>query len=70
MANEVPRSNGATSQIRSGPKIVEDFIASLKNDSRLDRSTIGAIESLVKEGRLTPTNLLRLLEDARGKTSV
>lgn len=70
MANEAPRSNSAASQIRSGPKIVADFIASLKDNSGLDRPTVEAIESLFKDKRLSATNLLKLLEDARGKTSV
>jgi hypothetical protein len=70
MPEETPNSNSNASQLRSGPEIVADFVSTLKGDSQLDASTVEAIESLFQDKRLTSTNLLRLLEDARGKTSV
>ena len=47
-----------------------DFVSALKNDPKLDKSTVEAIESLFQNKRLSPTNLLKLLEEARGKTSI
>ena len=70
MTNEAPSSSSSTNQIRSGPEIVADFVSALKSDPKLDASTVEAIENLFQEKRLSPTNLLKLLEEARGKTSV
>jgi hypothetical protein len=70
MPEETPNSNINASQLRSGPEIVADFVSTLKGDPQLDASTVEAIENLFQDKRLTSTNLLRLLEDARGKTSV
>jgi hypothetical protein len=70
MSKEAPSSNSAVNQTRSGSKILRDFIAALKDDHELDRPTVEAIESLFNEKRLSPTNLLRRLEDARGKANV
>jgi hypothetical protein len=70
MPEETPISNSNASQLRSGPEIVADFVSALKGDPQLDASTVEAIENLFQDKRLTSTNLLKLLEDARGKTSV
>lgn len=70
MPEETPNSNNSPSQLRSGPEIVAAFVSTLKGDPQLDASTVEAIESLFQDKRLTSTNLLKLLEDARGKTSV
>lgn len=70
MPEETPNSNSNAGQLRSGPEIVADFVSTLKGDPQLDASTVEAIESLFQDKRLTSTNLLKLLEDARGKTSV
>ena len=68
--SQEPPSSGSANQIRSGPEIVADFVSALKNDPKLDKSTVEAIESLFQDKRLTPTNLLKMLEEARGKTSI
>ena len=70
MPEETPNSNSNAIQVRSGPEIVADFVSTLKGDPQLDAPTVEAIENLFQDKRLTPTNLLKLLEDARGKTSV
>jgi hypothetical protein len=70
MSQEPPSPGSSANQIRSGPEIVADFVSALKNDPNLDKSTVEAIESLFQDRRLSPTNLLKLLEEARGKTSV
>jgi hypothetical protein len=68
--SQEPQSSGSSSnQIRSGPEIVADFVSALKNDPKLDKPTVEAIESLPGK-RLSATNLLKLLEEARGKTSI
>jgi hypothetical protein len=70
MSQEAPSSDNCANQIRSGPAIVSDFVAALENDSKLDKATVEAVEKLLREERLTVTNLVRLLEEARGKTSI
>jgi hypothetical protein len=70
MSQEMQNSHSSSSDIRSGSEIVSDFVADLKNDPKLDKATIDAIESLLLDQRLTRTNLLRLLEDERGKMSI
>jgi hypothetical protein len=70
MSSKGPNPIESQSTIRSGPEIVSDFIASLKNDQSLDPATVDAISALHSDKKLTFTNLLRSLEDARGKTSV
>jgi hypothetical protein len=68
MSKEAPSSSsGANNQIRSGPEIVADFVTALKSDPQLDKSTVEAIENLFQNKRLSQTNLLKLLEEARGK---
>jgi hypothetical protein len=68
MSDEVPSSEA--NQFQSGPEIVADFVSNLKNTPHLDKSTVEAIENLFHGKRLSETNLLKLLEEARGKTSV
>jgi len=70
MSQEEPTPDNSANRIRSGPAIVGDFVAALKNDPKLDRATVEAVEELLREERLTVTNLLRLLEEARGETAV
>ena len=70
MSAEPPRSDAAIDHVRSGPEIVTDFVASLKDDSSLDRATVAAIDDLVTKGKLTFTNLLKSLEEARGKSGI
>jgi hypothetical protein len=70
MFEEAPSPDDPGSKIRLGVEIIENFVASLKNDGGLDKATVEIITTLVKDERLTLTNLLRLLEEARGKTSI
>jgi hypothetical protein len=70
MFQEPPSSGSAADQIRSGSEIVADFVSALKNNPKLDKPTVEAIEGLFRDKRLSPTNLLKLLEEARGKTSI
>jgi hypothetical protein len=70
MSTEPPRSNAAANHVRSGPELVAAFVASLTKDSTLDAATVAAIEDLVTKGKLTFTNLLKSLEEARGKSGI
>jgi len=70
MSTTQPRSDAATSHVRSGSEIVADFVASLKEDPTLDAGTVTAIENLLMKGKLTFTNLLKSLEESRGKSSI
>jgi hypothetical protein len=54
-----------TETIRSGPQVVQDFLTELQNDAAVDHSTLAAIRQLYQDEKLTHTNLLRKLEDAR-----
>ena len=62
------RKNAPT--IQSGPQIVADFIESLTDKEALDGPTVKAIVVLHKADKLSLTNLLKLLDEARGKTTV
>ncbi len=70
MSTKPPSSDPAASHVRSGPEIVADFVASLKENSMLDAGTVAAIEGLLANGKLTFTNLLKSLEELRGKSSI
>jgi hypothetical protein len=70
MSAEQPSSGSVTHNVRSGPEIVADFVALLKQDPALDVGTVTAIESLLLRGKLTFTNLLKSLEEVRGKSSI
>jgi hypothetical protein len=70
MSTEPPSSDKAASHVRSGPEIVADFVTSLKGDPKLDAETVATIEGLLKKGKLTFINLLKSLEDLRGKTGI
>jgi hypothetical protein len=70
MSAEPPSSDKAVDRVRSGPEIVTDFVTTLKEDSTLDAATVATIESLLTKGKFTFTNLLKSLEELRGKTSV
>jgi hypothetical protein len=58
------------SRIRSGPEIVAEFVAQLRNDTTLDPATVEATERLFRQKKLNFTNLLKALEEARGKTAI
>jgi hypothetical protein len=70
MNESTPNIEDYTDKIRSGSEIVAEFIEALKADSNLDKPTIEAIEVLYKGGKLTSTNLLKSLEEARGKAKI
>jgi hypothetical protein len=70
MHAESPKSDADSGQVRSGPEIVADFVSSLKKDPTLDPETVAAVESLLSKRRLTFTNLLKALEEARGRSDV
>jgi hypothetical protein len=70
MSTEQPSVDPPTSHVRSGPEIVADFVASLKEDLTLDAGTVIVIEELLTKGKLTFTNLLKSLEEIRGKSSI
>ena len=54
-----------TESLRSATKVLTDFLNEQSEDEDLDASSVSAIVSLRKEGKLTKTNLLRQLEEAR-----
>jgi hypothetical protein len=70
MSQELPNRESPTIQLRSGLEIVTDFVASLKENKSLDADTVAAVEDLLAKGKLTFTNLLKSLEDLRGKSSI
>jgi hypothetical protein len=70
MSKKDSNNGSPESAIRSGPEIVAAFIAGLKTDPTLDGQTVSVIDALNGDDRLTVTNLLRYLEEARGKTNV
>ncbi len=70
MSEKTPNAGNQRNKIRSGPEIVADFIQTIKADSSLDKLTIEAIEALYRDGKLTWTNLLRSLEETRGKANI
>ena len=52
-------------RIKSGPEIVKEFIETLKTNESLDKGTVGAIELLHTENKLTLTKLQQALESER-----
>jgi hypothetical protein len=70
MCAQSPNSDPASSHVRSGPEIVVDFVSSLRGDPTLDAATVAAIESLLTKKKLTFTNLLKSLEEARGRSNI
>lgn len=70
MSPELPNRESGTIHFRSGPEIVTDFVASLKENTSLDAATVAAVEDLQVKGKLTFTNLLKSLEDLRGKSNI
>jgi hypothetical protein len=70
MPAELPNRQSSTIALRSGPEIVADFVASLKENKSFDAATVAAVEDLLVKGKLTFTNLLKSLEDLRGKSSI
>ncbi len=60
---------GQNQNIQSGPEIVADFLRKISADPSLDKDTVNSIEGLHKAGKLTAVNLLKSLENVRGKAT-
>ncbi|WP_424958754.1 hypothetical protein [Hyphomicrobium sp. 1Nfss2.1] len=56
-----------TENIRSAAKVLSDFLDEQSKDEHLEQSSVSAIIELRSKGKLTRTNLLRQLEDARSR---
>ena len=54
-----------TENIRSAGKVVSDFLDEQATNEELDQNSVSAVAELRDEGKLTRTNLLRKLEEAR-----
>lgn len=54
-----------TEDIRSAAKVISDFLDEQAKDEDLDQVSVSLIAKLRGEGKLTRTNLLRQLEEAR-----
>jgi hypothetical protein len=55
----------ADRKLRSGPDVVNAFLAAILGDTELDDGVAGAIIRLQREGKLTQTRLLQELEALR-----
>ncbi len=55
--------------IQSGPEIVENFLRKIGADQSLDKDTVDSIQGLHRAGKLTAINLLKGLENARGRAT-
>lgn len=67
MTESPKESQEGSAKAESGPEIVTAFVRRIAADQTLDRDAVSAIESLHQAGKLTPTNLLKALENARSK---
>jgi hypothetical protein len=54
-----------TENLKSASTVLTEFLSEQSNDEALDVASVSAIVSLRKENKLTKTNLLRQLEEAR-----
>ena len=54
-----------TENIKSASTVLTDFLDEQAKDEDLDAPSVSAIVSMRKEGKLSKTNLLRQLEQAR-----
>jgi len=54
-----------TENIRSAAKVLSDFLDEQSKDKGLEQASVSAITELRSKGKLTRTNLLRQLEEAR-----
>lgn len=55
----------AIEKIRSASEVLDTFISEQAQDESLDHATVAVIASLRGDDKLTRTNLLRKLDDAR-----
>ncbi len=56
-----------TEKIKSSSEVLTDFLGEQAEDDTLDQGTVSAICDLRVDGKLTKTNILRRLEEARTK---
>ncbi len=70
MQDDAPVQQGQPSALQTGPEVVAGFIEGLSNQADLDQGTVLAIAQLFKDKKLTVTNLVKSLEEARGTTKV
>lgn len=55
----------ATENIKSAGEVLTDFLEKQAGDDELDQTSVLAIKQLRGDGKLTRTNLLRKLDEAR-----
>lgn len=55
----------AKKHIKSGPQIIEEFLATMEADTSIDRNTITAIGGLWKQNKLNANRLQQELYQAR-----
>ena len=60
---ETPDAQGVA--ILSGPQVVRDFLGAIAKDTSLDPHTIAVIRQLYQDNKLSLTNLLNKLQEAR-----
>lgn len=53
------------SEIRSGSKVIADFLDSKKDDKAIDADTLSSVRRLFDSKKLTKTQLLRALQEDR-----
>lgn len=57
----------SSEEIKSGTQVVTDFIESLQGDETIDAATLNATRDLFKQGKLSKTQLLKVLDVLRTK---
>lgn len=55
----------SASEIKSGSKVISEFLASQKSDKKVDSQTLSAVQELFDSKKLTKVQLLRTLEKNR-----
>lgn len=70
MQDDSAVKQGQPSTLQSGPEVVTSFIEGLSNQADLDQGTVLVIAKLFNDKKLTVTNLVKSLEEARGATKV
>jgi hypothetical protein len=69
MSKDNPNVPQPTEKVRPGRAIVADFIQEMKAVDGLDLPTVEAIRALFEGNKLTWTNLLNALDEARDKAN-
>lgn len=70
MNHQSPHDEEQPNKIPSGTEIVAHFIGVIELDPSLDQATIKAIKLLHEDEKLSSTNLLNILEVARGRAEI